>query len=299
VPQLSFDAAWAAYRRAEPRLPPKPPPVAPRRIAGVAAILDAVDLVLLDAWGVLNIGDRLIPSALEAVKALRRAQKRVMILSNSGSRDPAESIARQNRRGFDFRREEIVSGLDLLGETLAALALPAPVGLIADPPAPMREFTGAMLPLGDDPVDYERVSGVVFLSSDNWSEARQALLEASLARRPRPLVVGNPDIVSPEPGHMNCEPGYYAHRLAAATAVAPILLGKPFAPVYAMARRHHADVPPHRVLCVGDTPHTDVLGGRSAGFRTLLVEDGFCAGRDAIALSAECGIWPDFVAPRL
>jgi ribonucleotide monophosphatase NagD (HAD superfamily) len=299
VPQLSFDAAWAAYRRAEPRLPPKPPPVAPRRIAGIAEILDEVDLVLLDAWGVLNIGDRVIPSALDAVKALRRAGKRLMILSNSGSHDPAESIARHNRRGFDFRLDEIVTGLDLLPGTLARLALPTPLGLIADPPAPCRAITGAMLPLGDDPADYDRVSGVVFLSSDGWSEARQARLEASLARRPRPLLVGNPDIVSPEPGYMNCEPGYYAHRIAAATVVEPVFLGKPFAPVYERARRRHADVPPERVLCVGDTPHTDVLGGRCAGFRTLLVEDGFCAGRDALALSAECGIWPDFVAPRL
>jgi HAD superfamily hydrolase (TIGR01450 family) len=299
VPQLSFDAAWAAYRRAEARLPAKPPPVAPRRIAGVAEILDEIDLVLLDAWGVLNIGETVIPSALEAVKALRHAGKRVMILSNSGSHDPEESIARQKRRGFDFRLDEIATGLDLLPETLAALALPGPVGLIADPPAPFRKFTGAMLPLGDDPADYDRVSGVVFLSSDHWSEPRQGHLESSHARRPRPLVIGNPDIVSPEPGHMNCEPGYYAHRIADATAVEPVFLGKPFAPVYERARRRHPDVPPERVLCVGDTPHTDVLGGRCAGLRTLLVTDGFCAGRDALALSAECGIWPDFVAPRL
>jgi ribonucleotide monophosphatase NagD (HAD superfamily) len=52
------------------------------------------------------------------------------------------------------------------------------------------------------------------------------------------------------------------------------------------------------VLCVGDTLHTDILGGRSAGHRTLLVEDGFCAGVDGAALAAECGIWPDFIAAR-
>ena len=36
-----------------------------------------------------------------------------------------------------------------------------------------------------------------------------------------------------------------------------------------------------------------------AGYRTLLVEDGFCRGRDAMALCRESGIWPDFIAPRL
>jgi HAD superfamily hydrolase (TIGR01450 family) len=299
VPQLNFAEAWAAYRRSEPRLPAKPPRVTPRRISGVAEILDEIDLVLLDSWGVLNIGDAPIASARDAVATLRRAGKRLTILSNNGSHDPAESIARQHRRGFDFGHDEIVTGIDLLEATLAALALPPPLGLVADPPPALAHLTRAMLPLGDDAADYDRVSAIVFLSNDGWSEARQALLEASLARRPRPLLVGNPDIASPEPGRMNAEPGWYAHRIADATAVRPLFLGKPFAPVYALATARHPGVPPGRVLCVGDTPHTDILGGRAQGFRTLLVEDGFMKGRDALALAADCGIWPDFIAPRL
>ncbi|HUH83533.1 MAG TPA: HAD hydrolase-like protein [Stellaceae bacterium] len=173
------------------------------------------------------------------------------------------------------------------------------MGLIGDQPAPYAAVTHAMLPLRDDRAAYDRVGGVVFLSSDDWSEERQALLEQSLSRRPRPLIVGNPDIVSPEPQAMAAEPGYYAHRLADATGVAPIFCGKPFAPIYQRIRRRHPDIAPERVLCVGDTLHTDILGGRAAGHRTLLVEDGFCRGRDAMALAAECGIWPDFIAPRL
>lgn len=299
MPTLSFAAAWAAYRRAEPRLPPKPPPVQPRRIGGIAEIVDRFDLALLDAWGVLNIGDQAIAGAREAVAMLRRAGKRLMVLSNSGSYDPQVSIARHNRRGFDFTVAELVTGLDLLRDALAGLGPPARFGLIADPPAPYAPLTGPMLRLADDPADYERVSGFAFLSSDHWSEPRQSLLEASLAERPRPLIIGNPDIVSPEPDRMNAEPGYYGHRIAQSTPAKPIFLGKPFAAIYRRALRRHAGIPPQRILCVGDTLHTDVLGGRAAGFCTLLVENGFCAGRDGVALAAECGIWPDFVAPSL
>ena len=53
------------------------------------------------------------------------------------------------------------------------------------------------------------------------------------------------------------------------------------------------------MLCVGDTLHTDILGGRAAGCRTLLIEDGFMRGADPLALAQESGIWPDFIAPRL
>ena len=153
--------------------------------------------------------------------------------------------------------------------------------------------------MADDPAAYDAASAFVFLSSDGWSERRQTLLQASLGRRPRPLIIGNPDIVSPEPLGMAAEPGFYAHRLAAATGIAPIFCGKPFPPIYAGVAARHPDIPPERVLCVGDTLHTDILGGRAAGFRTLLVEDGFCRGQNGAALAAESAIWPDFIAPRL
>jgi hypothetical protein len=42
-----------------------------------------------------------------------------------------------------------------------------------------------------------------------------------------------------------------------------------------------------------------VLGGRATGFRTLLIEDGFCRGQNTLALAAESAIWPDLVASRL
>ena len=299
MPSLTFADAWREYRRAEARLPPKPPPVAPRRIAGVAEIARDFDLFLLDAWGVLNIGDAPISGAAAALAALRRQGKRLLVLSNDGTREPAAAAARHRARGFDLGEDEVLPGIALLGEVLARLAPAAPVGLIADPPAPYPALTGAMLPLADTVGDYNAVSAIVFLSSDDWTDARQALLEASLARHPRPLVIGNPDIVSPEPQRMATEPGYFGHRIADRGAVQPIFCGKPFAPIYARALSRHPGIDPRRVLCIGDTLHTDILGGRAAGFRTLLIEDGFCRGRDGMALAAECGIWPDFIARGL
>ena len=98
---------------------------------------------------------------------------------------------------------------------------------------------------------------------------------------------------------LNAEPGFYAHRIAGETGIAPIFCGKPGAPIYHAALARAGNIAPERVLCVGDTLHTDILGARAAGCHAMLVEDGFCAGRDALALAAECGIWPDFVAPAL
>ena len=299
MPLLDFDLAWRAYLDAAPRLPAVPAPVVPRRVAAVAEIAEDFDLIVLDAWGVLNLGDGVIPTAPAAVADLRRRGKRLTVLSNDGGSDKAMSVAKHRRRGFDFAANEIIAGLDLLEEALADLPLLERLGLIADDPLPYPDLTVRMTRLADRAADYDAVEGFVFLSSDAWSEARQKLLRASLARRARPLVVGNPDIVSPSPDEIAIEPGYYAHRLAAELAIAPAFLGKPYAAIYRRLAERHPDVAPERVLCVGDTPQTDILGGRAAGYRTLLVEDGFCRGRDALALCRESGIWPDFIAPRL
>jgi len=299
LPFITFEHAWREYRRAEPRFPPKPPRVRPERIAGIAAIRDRFDAVFLDAWGVLNLGEAPIPRALVAVKALREAGMPLLVLSNDASGDKASAVARHGRRGYDFGTEDIIAGLDLLPETLAGLALEAPPGLIADPPAPLQALTGGMPVLGDDPASYEEVPAIAFLSADNWSERRQALLRESLVHRARPLMVCNPDIASPGTHMLNAEPGYYAHRIADETGVPPILCGKPEGGIYRRALERLPGVRPERVLCVGDTLHTDILGARAAGCRAMLVEDGFCAGRDALALAEECGIWPDFVAPGL
>src|SRR5690242_9246136 len=254
---------------------------------------------MLDAWGVLNLGTVPIPRALTAVTELRFAGVPLLVLSNDAAADKAKAVENHRRRGYDFRAEEILAGLDLLPETLARLALEAPPGLIADPPPPMQALTGTMPVLADDPETYEQVPAVAFLSADHWSEKKQDLLRESLVRRPRPLIVGNPDIASPDAHLLNAEPGYYAHRIADETGDAPILCGKPDLAIYRKALARLGGINPERVLCVGDTLHTDILGARAAGCRAMLVEDGFCAGRDALALAAECGIWPDFVAPGL
>lgn len=297
--KIPFDQAWREYLAAAPLLPAIPPPVTPRRVSGIAEIAAEFDLFVLDAWGVLNLGDTPIPTAGPAVAALRRSGKHLVVLSNDGSSDKEMAVAKHRRRGFDFAPAEIVAGVDLLSETLAVLPPPERLGLIADDPLPFGELTRRMVRLREQAPSYDAVAAFIILSCDGWPPAQQELLRASLARQKRPLVVGNPDIVSPGIDAIAIEPGYHAHRLAAELGVQPIFLGKPYPAIYQRVAALHPDIAPGRVLCIGDTPQTDVLGGRAAGYRTMLVEDGFCRGRDGFALCRESGIWPDFIAPRL
>ncbi len=154
--------------------------------------------------------------------------------------------------------------------------------------------------LQDDPEAYERADGFLLVGSEGWSENRQARLEQALRDRPRPVLVGNPDLVAPREDGLSLEPGHFAHRLTDATGVAPEFLGKPFPAIYELALSRLPVRPePQRVLMVGDTLHTDILGADGMGFASVLVTGYGSLGTDVARAVAAAGIAPDFVTARL
>jgi glycerol 3-phosphatase-2 len=152
--------------------------------------------------------------------------------------------------------------------------------------------------LRDDPAEYDAVDGFVLLATGDWNRTRQGLLLASLRNRPRPVLVGNPDLVSPREDGLAVEPRLHAHEIADLTGIVPEFYGKPFANAFEMVReRIGADVPPQRIAMVGDTLHTDILGGAAMGWRTVLIMDhGIMKGFPAGSLNRISDIRPDFIA---
>jgi ribonucleotide monophosphatase NagD (HAD superfamily) len=153
-------------------------------------------------------------------------------------------------------------------------------------------------PLGDAPRAYAAAEGFILLGSGEWSDRRQALLIDALRAAPRPVLVGNPDIVAPRETSLSLEPGWYAHDLARAPGVKPEFFGKPFANVFDLVRaRLGPGIDPRRIAMVGDTLHTDVLGGKAQGFGTVLVHrHGLFADLEVAPYIARSGIRPDFIA---
>lgn len=302
VAALSRAEIFALYEAARPRLPRPPRAGAAVPLPGLAALAERFELVLLDAFGVLNIGESAIPGAAAAVARLRAAGKRVMVVTNAASYPRSHLLARYRRMGFDLAPEEVVSSRETALAALAARpdARAGPWGLMADPRWGDEELDGLDVRfLGDDPAEHDAAAGFLLLGSGGWTEHRQTLLAASLARRPRPVVVANPDIVAPRDAGYSLEPGHFAHRLAALAGVEPEFHGKPFAGIFerALAR---AGIDRTRAVMVGDTLHTDILGGLAAGIATALVTETGSLHQGAVeAAIAASGIVPDFVLPRI
>ncbi len=286
------DARWAfaRYRAVAHRLPVAArgfPPFS-ARIDDLRGVFGRYDGFILDAYGVLNVGDRVLPQALERVAQMRAACKRLVVLTNGAAFPREVALEKYRGWGFDFADHEVIASRDLAGAALAGRG-----GLwaaIAPEGAGFGDLPGDVRALDDDLL--ARADGFLFLGAQAWDDAKQAALVAALRARPRPVICANPDIVAPREGGFTWEPGHYAFDLPVPVA----FHGKPFGGAFAAALAA-LDLPAARVAMVGDTLHTDVLGGRAAGCFTVLVRShGFFQGLDPQPFVSACGLVPDFIA---
>ena len=291
--------AFAAYEAVRHRLPAVARRAACQNLPNLDALADDFDVFLLDAFGVLNIGETAIPEVPERVARLQKSGKRVLIVSNAAGHPHASLMKKYARLGYDFAPEDVITSRKTLLHDLRK----EPVrnwGLMADESLGREDIEHVnMTFLADDMTPYDACDGFVLLGSAVWSDARQSMLEASLRKAPRPVLVGNPDIVAPRETGFSTEPGAFAHRLADATGVAPRFFGKPFANIFDLAFAHLGDTNPARTVMVGDSLHTDILGGQAAGLKTALIANyGFFAGHDVPKAIAASGIEPDYILSR-
>ncbi|HEY9040164.1 MAG TPA: HAD-IIA family hydrolase [Roseovarius sp.] len=292
--------AFEAYLKLHHRLPA----TTGNGRATKADFLDIVapfDLILFDAYGVLNVGETAIPGAAQTIAALRSLGKSVAVVSNSAGYPKDRMMARYATLGFDFAPNEVVTSREALLHRLEGEP-PRLWGVMLNPASDPGEIAALdCVILTDDPADYDRVEGFLLIGSDGWTATRQTLLEAALRRQPRPVFVGNPDLVAPRETGLSMEPGWFAHQLADAAGVVPVFLGKPFPDIFELALARLASPPAaERVLMVGDTLHTDILGGNHAGFATALVTaHGALAGLDIAAAIRRSAIMPDFIVDRI
>lgn len=273
------------------------------RVESLEPLISHFDAFVFDAFGVLNSGPAVIPGALERLATLQARGYPVRVLSNAASASQQALTHKYRGMGFDLIEEQIISSRWLLEDSLVHQPRHGTWGVIA----PLGADSHSLQPITQRPVRHgisdrqlDECDGFIFLSSEGWNEALQAQLNASLERRPRPLDVANPDLVAPRGDCLTLEPGFFAHRIREATGIRPRFFGKPYRRAFAEALSRLGNAPPHRVLMVGDTLHTDILGARAAGMATLLVTDyGALAGLDVEACIDRSGIAPDFIAPAL
>lgn len=277
----------------------------PQDLSSLSAIADRFDAVVLDQWGVLHDGAKAPPGAIEAVRALRRAGKRLVVVSNSArfGNDASGRLAALGYDPADF------AGFVTSGETVR--------DMLRDRTDPDFATLGRrVLLIAREPVlieglDYRAtgLEGADFLllgsstAPEKSLERDYALVLARAAERRLPAICANPDRIGVTAGGFIEAPGLLAaHYEKLGGRVRYI--GKPHPEVYARCLALLPGIAPQRIIAIGDSLEHDIAGGARAGFLTGFVAGGIHA-RDLeapdglVALTARYGASPDFVLPRL
>ena len=295
---LDGASAFERYLEIAQRLPTASRgPAESRHRAHLGELVDDIDVFVLDGFGVLNVGHEAIDGAAGRIAGLKRAGRQVRVLTNGATMSTDVTAGKYPRWGMDIARHEVVSSRDALARELHGSELNW--GFMGLPGSDLQALAPNAVLLEERQLDYATVDGFVLLGAGDWTLERQRLLEQALSEHPRPVLVGNPDLTAPFPDAFSFEPGWYAHALQDAGVAEPRFFGKPFANAFdPVLETLGKGIDPSRIAMVGDTLHTDILGGAAAGWRTVLVTGhGLLRSLDVQRCIERAGIRPDWIVP--
>ena len=248
-------------------------------IESITETFSDYDGYVLDLWGVVHDGRRPYPGAVEALRALKAAGKRVAFLTNAPRRawfidqmlvgmgitaDLHDGIMSSGEASWLLMK----SGSDprfggpafFIGTERDHSVLDEGVATLVDEPTQARFLlnTGPDPSLGPHSVERYRA---------DLERCRAAGL---------PMLCVNPDRAVMVAGE----------RVPCAGALADVYLelggvvveiGKPDPAVYGPTLALLGDMPKHRIVAVGDTAHTDLAGAMAAGLDSLWAMTGLFA----------------------
>ncbi len=250
----------------------------PRFINGISAVYNDYDGFIIDLWGVLHDGSNPYPKAIETIKNLKNSGKKIILLSNAPRR---AFMAKKNleRLGFykDFYDYLITSGEitfdyvknNNLGKNYFYIGPDKDRDILDG--LNLTEFENAKK------ADFAIVTGFEGFGS-LFSEKQQEVDEALSANLT--LLCANPDFkVVKQSGEEQICAGligkYYEEKGGNV-----IYFGKPYISAYQKCfelmniNLELNSSTKNKVLCIGDSIHTDILGASNSNSDSVFVAGG-------------------------
>ena len=246
-----------------------------RFIERLRDLVDGVEVILSDIWGVVHNGLESFPEACEALHTYRQRGGTVILITNAPR--PADSVQRQLRKlgVADETYDAIVSSGDLTRHFVADHPGKKMFWLGPDRDSSIyRGLDAVTAPL--EQADYIVCTGLFDDETESAEDYRAMMLQAR--ERKLPLVCANPDIVVERGDRLIYCAGAVA-ELYRELGGEVIFYGKPHRPIYerAMAlaaERRGRPTSLDRVLAIGDSVRTDLTGALGFGIDCLFLTRG-------------------------
>lgn len=275
------------------------------QVQNFKSILSNYKVVFFDSYGVLRNYNGLIPGIEQTFLWLGAQQKNYYIITNDASRSPALLEASFHKSGLKSITQDRIISSGMLAKEF--LALKVKEGIVAYlgtensahyiqhpgvEPVPLCKLTSA---------DMERVKALVLLDDEGFDWVVGINKAVNLLRgRAIPAIVANADGAYPvSKKEIGVAIGGLSWMIEKITGRKFIRFGKPDSQIFMfaweIAQKQFPDLKKSDVLMVGDTLHTDILGGNKFGLDTALVLTGNIRPEDAETHIISSGIMPIYI----
>ncbi len=248
-----------------------------RTLSGIGEVAERYDGVILDLWGCIHDGVRPFAGVAEALRRLKAAGKRVLVVSNAPRRSQAvvESMERLGLARALY--DGVLSSGEVTWQALARRDDPwhARLGTRCFHIGPERDFgllegNGLTRVAEVDAAEFVLVTGP---NDDSLGVEDHADILMAAVRRRLAMVCANPDLDVVRGGaRLVCAGALAARYVAAGGEVR--YHGKPYASVYDRGLEWLGVGARARVLAVGDSRRTDIAGALAAGLDCAFIPGG-------------------------
>jgi len=249
--------------------------------------------LLIDLDGVVYTGREPIAGAALFLAEARRRGLKFLLVTNNSTTSPEFVVERLRGMGIAASPEEILTSAQAAAAYVRSHCGPGSRVRIIGEAGLLQaaEKEGLLIADdGDSRVDCLLAGLDRAFTYEKLTCATRAILAGAH------FVATNADALLPvEGGQVIPGAGSIVAAIQTATAVAPVVVGKPEPGLFEHGLRRLGGLLPAQVAMIGDRLDTDVLGGKRAGLRTILVLSGVTTNAEVKAASSQ----PDAIAPDL
>lgn len=258
--------------------------------AAPAFRLDA-DALVCDMDGVVYRGPEPIPGVADAIARWRADGRRIVFCTNNSHFTVAEYVTKLERIGIPAEAADVISSAVVLTAVLRERGAAGSRAIAIGAQGLRGALADAAVEV-DDSNAYEGIDYVVvgWDGDFDYDKMRRACLAV---RAGAALIATNADATFPAPEGLWPGAGAILASIEVSGGRPAEVLGKPNPPMMDVAARRLEGC--KRVAIAGDRADTDLAGGISRGWKTVLVTSGVTSPAEAAAISPP----PDLILPSL
>ncbi len=267
-------------------------------------IIDKYNVIFFDAFGVIKNYQGLVPGIEKTFEYLKEQNKEYYIVTNDASRSPVQLASSYHKMGLHAITPDRIISSGML--TKEYLYLKVPEGIVAylgtESSAHYIESLGLHpMPINQvNESNIDQIKALLFLDDEgfDWQQGVNTAVNL-LRKRTIPAIVANTDHAYPVTIHdLSVAIGGLAMMVETIVGKKFIRFGKPDSQMFMFAYdliREHRPISKKEIVMVGDTLHTDILGGNKFGLDTVLVLSGNTLPQDVDTRITSTGIVPTYI----